>query len=437
MNRTGPRSSKKGAHIDSVIKNTLHEIANCDNLSSDVLELITHMNNNKVKEIHQYAITHTSGASSRWQTYVKDEYGTRVKVSALTEQKLYDKLYEHYFIKKSLTLLSFFPQWLESRNEQNVSARTIRRNVNHWDKYYSGHPIVKIPLNQLDSESIEKFFYGVIKRFNITVKELNNMRFVMSDMLKLAKKRGLISVNPMDDVEIRTTGCKPPTKHNDSSRVYMPDEKMLMFDVLNHELLQKPESTDVYAVFLLFKLGLRIGELVALKWEDIDFANSEIHIHRMETSDDTDGTGKLHTVIAEHTKKKSLYGDRFLPLGEYELNLFREVRKKNIANGYKDDSFIFCDSEGRTTIREIDNLIRKCCNYAGIEEKSAHDIRRTVASEMFNNGVSVEIIKDFLGHSDIKTTYGYIVNNSRKEETNRIILNSLNKLNGLKRTHVG
>ena len=82
----------------------------------------------------------------------------------------------------------------------------------------------------------------------------------------------------------------------------------------------------------------------------------------------------------------------------------------------------------------IDNLIRKLCNKAKIEVKSAHDIRRTVASEMFSQGVPVEIIRGYLGHSDIKTTFGYILNNQTKAETNKIILNSLNQMNGLKRT---
>ena len=106
--------------------------------------------------------------------------------------------------------------------------------------------------------------------------------------------------------------------------------------------------------------------------------------------------------------------------------------KAHAKHQYQDKGFIFCDGNGRTKIREIDNRIRKLCNKAGIEEKSAHDIRRTVASEMFAKGVSPEIIRNFLGHSDIKTTFGYILDNQKKEDTHRQILSSLNNLNGLK-----
>ncbi|MCR5799704.1 MAG: site-specific integrase [Lachnospiraceae bacterium] len=79
----------------------------------------------------------------------------------------------------------------------------------------------------------------------------------------------------------------------------------------------------------------------------------------------------------------------------------------------------------------IENLIRKLCAKCGIEAKSSHDIRRTVASELNAQGVNVEMIRAYLGHSDVKTTFGYIYNNRSKEETNNLLLNSLSKMNGL------
>jgi len=87
--------------------------------------------------------------------------------------------------------------------------------------------------------------------------------------------------------------------------------------------------------------------------------------------------------------------------------------------------YIFCDSEGRTKIREIDHCIRKMYRKAGIEVKSAHDIRRTVASELYAGGVMDETIREYMGHSDLKTTYEYILNNQGKDETANQIHNAL------------
>lgn len=62
--------------------------------------------------------------------------------------------------------------------------------------------------------------------------------------------------------------------------------------------------------------------------------------------------------------------------------------------------------------------------------KSAHDIRRTVASEMDRKGIPIEDIRWYLGHNDIATTRSYILNNQGKQKTSRQIINALSEMNG-------
>jgi integrase len=385
----------------------------------------------RVESIHPFAITAPKTKSSRWMTHIKTKDGERKKIVAPSEKKLYEKLYEFYGDEEKTTLESIYDQWLIKRRNENINIRTLKRNENHWRKYYLNHSIISIALEDITTQNIEDFFHEVIRDFNMTVKELNNMKFIIKDMLIMAKRSNLISVNPFLEVDIKTYACKPPSKKSDRSKIYLPKEKEKMFNVLNHELMDCPENTDAYAIFLLFKLGLRIGEVVAIRECDIDFKNNEIHIHRTETLEE-DSNGNLKPVVVNHTKKKSHYGDRYLPLSDYEITLIESVKKINKKYGYKDKDYLFVDADGRTKIREIDNRIRKMCVKANIEIKSAHDIRRTVASEMFKNGVSVEIIRDFLGHSDIKTTWSYIYDSNSKAKTNRLIRSSLANMNGFK-----
>ncbi|MCD7819707.1 MAG: site-specific integrase, partial [Lachnospiraceae bacterium] len=401
----------------------------CGIIDVDVSDTVFLMNKKKVLDAHKFKVTPPTTPDGRWQTYIIDEKkGGRKKVSSYTEKGLYEKLYHIYFEVNAVTLTSMYPGWIERRRDEGISPRTVRRNENHWDKYYAGNPITQIPVHKLTSEKIENFFYDVIRKYNVTAKELGNMKFIMVDMMKLAKRRHYIEVNPMLDVEVKLNACRPPRKQNDRSRVYLPDEKEKLFLALNSELERHPENTDAYAIYLLFKLGVRIGELIALKWEDIDTDGRELHIHRMESFDEND-----QRIIVEYTKKKSPYGDRFLPLGDYEMDIFQKVKSINERYHYPDSEFIFCGKDGRTSMRKIDSRIRRLCRKVGIEAKSAHDIRRTVASEMFNNGVPVEVIRNYLGHSDIQTTFSYILDNNKKEETNKLILLALESMNGMKK----
>lgn len=414
----------------------LQDAVSHDKIKSDVLnEIISMTKKEKVNEVHKFKITEPTTQKGRWQTYCRDEEKGRIKITATTEKGLYDKLYFHYYEDIPVTLSTLYPEWLEHRKLEAVADSTIHRNMNHWDKYYKNDPIVNIPIIHISSEMIEDFFYGMIKKFNMTSKEVRNVKFIIACLFEMARRRKIIPYNPYTDVCIKTTGCRPITKHKASTRVYLPEEKEALFKVLNEELTEHPNNTDAYLVFLLFKLGLRIGEATALKWEDIDWDDKEIHIHRMEAKENNDD-GKLRVCVVEHTKKKSASGDRFLPLGDYEVQILHKVKEINTRCNYKESEYIFCDHNGRTKIRAIDNLLRKSCELANIPVKSAHDIRRTVASEMHANDVPLTVIQDFLGHSDMQTTIGYIYDNKSRETTNNTIRESLKNMNGLKCTQI-
>lgn len=84
-------------------------------------------------------------------------------------------------------------------------------------------------------------------------------------------------------------------------------------------------------------------------------------------------------------------------MNDYEINLFQTVKCINEESGYSDGDFTFGDKVGRTKVREVDNCIRAQHKRAGIEVKSAHDIRRTVASEIDRKDIQIEDIRWYLG----------------------------------------
>jgi integrase len=427
--------NERGDFMNNIPNKLLIDLINYGNLSEDdVLESIYKMKKKKVLEIHPYAITNPKNKDARWQTFVSEANG-RKKISAVSEGRLYQKLFDFYFIRDTsrFTIKSLYPEWLKIREEANLSDRTIQRYDNYWNKYYASNSIVNKPLVNIKPDHIEMFFHGCIKNYNMSIKELNNMKYLMKDILKMAVRQEIIGTNPFDVAEIKTYGCKPPNKKSDRSRVYLPDEKKRLFKALNEDISKHPDVTDAYAVFFLFKTGLRLGEIVAIKECDIDFLNKEIHIQRME-SKKKDENSKFQNVIVDYTKTSN--GNRFLPLDDYDLKLLKKVISTNAFYDYYDSGYIFVDGQGRTKSREIDNRIRKCCKAANIDVKSAHDIRRTVASEMHLQGIPIEMIRDYLGHSEISTTWGYIYDNTAKSERSRMITDALRTMNGLKRTQV-
>jgi hypothetical protein len=82
------------------------------------------------------------------------------------------------------------------------SAGTLRRNDQHWKKYYLESDIVAVPLRKLTKELIEDFFYLSIKKFNLSKHELNNMKIILKSALELAYERKIIIYDPFNTVKI-------------------------------------------------------------------------------------------------------------------------------------------------------------------------------------------------------------------------------------------
>lgn len=123
-------------------------------------------------------------------TYILDtEVGKRIKVTSYTEEGLYQKLYDIYYLVKKESLEILYPLWIEKRKGMNLSSRTIQRNRNHWDKYYSNSKIIKKSIDRITVENIEDFFHSCICKYNMTKKDLDNMKLIFKDLMKYARKK--------------------------------------------------------------------------------------------------------------------------------------------------------------------------------------------------------------------------------------------------------
>ncbi|MDR1769642.1 MAG: site-specific integrase [Hungatella sp.] len=164
-----------------------------------------------------------------------------------------------------------------------------------------------------------------------------------------------------------------------------------------------------------FELGLRIGELCALKWSDINWQNETIFIQRME-----DSTGK----VVEYVKSDSEAGYRELNLSDELLDIFKRIRRSSKLLS----EFIFVKSDGSRAEKMVFvHRLEKAELALGWDTngnmKRSHCIRRTVASRMDAMGWTLEEIRRWLGHTTTSTTLKYIYNPFRESETKRKVKN--------------
>jgi integrase len=123
--------------------------------------------------------------------------------------------------------------------------------------------------------------------------------------------------------------------------------------------------------------GMRRGELLGLKWEQI--RNGFIYLKETKS-------GK----------------SRQIPINERASDIFRDLRHKNQLKS----AYVFCDSQGRQ-FYQVKHSFTSACKKAGVEDFTFHDLRHTFASHLVMNGVGLKAVQELLGHADMTMTMRY------------------------------
>lgn len=172
-------------------------------------------------------------------------------------------------------------------------------------------------------------------------------------------------------------------------------------EVLNHteqaRLLQcLYHEMDVYkmGVIICISTGLRLGEICALKWTDVDLNAKVLHVNTTVQRIAVKGEPK-RTVLLEG-EPKSIFSKREIPLSEDVVRLM---------TSYYNTSMIYVlnknkPMEPRTYQYKFHNYLRT----AGIEKKNFHALRHTFATNCINSGADAKSLSEILGHSDVKIT---------------------------------
>lgn len=396
---------------------TFKEAINHDILTvSEVDDMLKMTRRKSVEQKHPYAIN--SRSNGRVITTIREE-GNLKQISAITIDDMIDKLYLFYFEnKKKRTLNNLFPEWKAERlKDKNVNVKTVNRDNQHWNKYYKDHSIIHVPISKVTTKMLNDFFNTTITKFNLSNREYNNMKSIIIALMRIAIDEEIIATNPMNGIYIKAK-LRAVRKKSDGSKLYLNDE----YDTLNSHL-EKESTIEALCIQLMFQLGVRIGEGVALKFSDIEYG--KIAIQRMEEKVlvfDGENFKSAGVQIVEHLKKENDSEYRFIPLTDRANDIISRAREHN-----PDGKFIFVRNGERLTARAVTYWLSKYCRDAGITYKSPHCTRRTTASRLSNAGMPLDKIRDILGQVDEKTTLGYIYNPNTEQENLKIMNKAMSK----------
>ena len=408
--------------------NALQNALLCSNIDLDeVLENIDSMTKKKILEQHAYAVTENK--DGRFSTYVTDttKPNNRRKIVKSSKELLEKEIIKFYRERekknkeKKICLKDFYAEWLNYKSLRTNSSAYIRTINELWKRYYVNDKVSDIPLVDLDKYTLDVWAHTLIKECRMTKKQYYNMAVIMRQDLELAVEKNIIPENPFSKVKIDRKLFTPVKKKPDETQVYLLNEQSLI-EKEAYADFEATGNTACLGIPFAFQTGMRISEIVALKWSDIGEEKENcIHVQRMETKDYKrlpDGTfGSPERIVIERTK--SLAGTRNVYLTSKARGILEQIRKSNLKNGYDDSGYIFLNEKGRMNTLCLDTRIRKYCRHINISEKGMHKVRKTYISTLIDSeNININYIREQVGHSDERTTFGnYCFNRKPKDQT--------------------
>lgn len=368
---------------------------------ADVAHAMTKKEEERILKEHRYKIT--QGKDGRWRTYVPDEKKKTKKrlIAKATEEKLHRALIEHYrrMDPRQMTLADIYPDWLEFKSLHTKAETYILRIERDWNKYYKKTKITKVPLVSLTKLQLDEWAHKLIKKYDMTKKQYYNATVIMRQAFDYAVDLGIVKSNTFAKVKVDGRRVFRHVKKKENQTQVFTNEEVRKIEELVWKDTENPFCSRRYllaplGVLFMLKTGVRVGEMLAACHEDISEDGKWIHIqrqYRYETDE-----------IADYTKGAE--NDRYVPLPEGARKAIDAAVAKKKELGLGASGFIFSVDGKPMPYAAVRYQYVKYCEKLDTVSKSSHKARKTYVSALMDEGVNLNTIREFVGHTDEKTT---------------------------------
>lgn len=296
-------------------------------------------------------------------------------------------------------------QWMDVWFENCAKLKVRPSSHQTYKGYIENHikpNIGSIPLNQLTSLDLQKLYKKLLSNGRVERKEskeqpkglsaktVRNINQVISSAMEFAKSQKLIRNNPTD-------GCSLPKVEHREMQTLSAEQLSAFF--------AEAKETGVY--YIALATGLRRGELLGLKWQDIDFENGILHIHRQVSRIDGE-------VVEAPLKTKNSY--RNVAIGADAVEILKAQKEK-----MQSDYVFPSPTGGPISPDSVLHMLHRVLNRAGLPKVRFHDLRHTFATLALQNGVDVKTVSGMLGHYSAGFTldiYAHVTTTAQKQAAN-------------------
>lgn len=359
----------------------------------------------------------TIGVNEHGKQKVKAFYG---KSEREVRRKLNDFKKEYYknsstSVQRS-TVQQYMTRWLNENKKNSLKPKSFDR-LEQTLTYQVFPKIGHLQVAALQSDDVQKMIND-LKEEGKSYSTVKKAYDAVNDCFRTGVIQRTVIFNPALGVTI------PQRKSFGVSQIKYHEADAVV-NICNAATSVYSKGQRVYrlgdAIILDLNTGLRLAELAALKWADIDFDAKVLHVNstRVVVKDRSPDAEKQYITL-EQDSTKSASGDRCVDLNDTAMESLRRLH--DITGEYE---YVLATKDGNPiSLRYLDRMCRKIEVAAGLPDDQIygmHALRHTFATTLFANGVDIKTISELLGHSDITITYNTYVHVIKKLKRDAVL----------------
>lgn len=343
-------------------------------------------------------------------------YGRSTKECAENELRIREEIKAGlYNSNKNITLDAYFDEWEKSRRG-TIKDSSIKINRSKYNNHIK--PVLgKIKVQKIEKRAVVKLQQDLSKKLSASM--TNGVIVLLKTVLNAAVDDEILMKNPAASVKPLRKDDRP--KASETIHRALTREEQQAF-------IQEAKTEWLYE-FFCFSLctGMRLNEITALKWQDIDYINNVIRVNKTVSWKEGGGI--------EETLPKSDTSNRDIPMND-TIKKILQMQKTKMSMVYgeiharKMDSNIFIGSNGAKAIASstvssaIDNVLKRLRQQGiEIERFTHHAFRDTFATRYVEEGGNMQTLQKILGHSSLAMTadlYAHVLPNTKQQEMQQI-----------------
>lgn len=296
--------------------------------------------------------------------------------------------------------------WLNKYERVSLKTRSYNK-YNYFIQLHINPVLGEYELTDLSPTFLQEFLiqkmnYGNLKTGNpLSVNTVLSILSILKQALKLAFLLHLIPSNPTESIKL------PVGREKEILALSREEQKNI------ERYCLKSKKNNYLGILICLYTGIRLGELLALTWENVDLKNKLLFIKK--TSYTAKVNGKNEVIIDQPKTKKSI---RVIPIPESLYALLKLHESKNKSE-YVIHTYQHKIVETRAYQRTFQSILRKC----KIKHYNFHCLRHTFVTRALELGVDVKTLSEILGHTNVSITlnrYAHSMLDYKIEQMNKI-----------------